>query len=354
MGNFATIGNLDMTGGKANIAFLGSRNDIWHKMGQEMQEGQSIETWAEKAGLGFEAVKVPAIAALDGTRFDHIDASKRFLRVPDRSFLVRSDNGYVLGYVSGEAEAQGYQTVQPRSVLDWFQRYISVDPRFALDVAGSLDGGRRIWATAIYRDAIEVAGEKHLARVFMSTTYDASGATINQATMTRGVCQNTVNIIHADTRAQIKTRHSTRFDAAKVGRELSQLAQGFANYKAIGDAMAQVEMSAEQVSRFFKECLEIPFDAKPDDISSRKMNQFKDLSRAYKTSVTEGAAAATPWAALQAVTRYVDHDRSVQTGDMTESVARFRSAQFGSGDALKGKAMGLLLPLVKDKVLIPA
>jgi hypothetical protein len=39
---------------------------------------------------------------------------------------------------------------------------------------------------------------------------------------------------------------------------------------------------------------------------------------------------------------------------MTESVARFRSAQFGSGDALKGEAMGLLLPMVKDKVAIPA
>jgi phage/plasmid-like protein (TIGR03299 family) len=297
---------------------------------------------------------VPAIAALEGPRFDHIEAGRRFLPVDGRAFIVRSDTGAALGYVSGEGETQGYQIVQPRDVLDWFQRYIAVDDRFQLDVAGSLDGGKRIWATAIYRDPLQIAGEKHLARVFMSTAFDASQATINQATMTRGVCQNTVRIVHADTRAQIKTRHSTRFDAAKVGKELSQLAQGFANYKAIGDAMAQVEMSAQQVSEFFKTCLEIPFDAKPDDISSRKFNQFKDLSKAYTTSVAEGAARNTPWAALQAVTRYVDHDRSVQTGDMTESVARFRSAQFGSGDALKGKAMGLLLPLVKDKVLIPA
>jgi phage/plasmid-like protein (TIGR03299 family) len=345
---------IDMTGGRANIAFLGSRNDIWHKMGNEMLPGQSKQEWRKNAGLGFEAVKVPAIAALEGPRFDHIEATRRFLPVADRSFIVRSDTGGVLGYVSGESESQGYQIVQPEALFNWFERYISVDDRFALDVAGSLDDGRRIWATAIYRDPLDVAGEKHSARVLMSTTYDGSGATINQCTMTRVVCSNTLRMAHSDGRAVIKTRHSTRFDAAKVGRELAQLAQGFANYKAIGDAMAQVEMSAEQVSKFFKECLEIPFDAKPDDISTRKMNQFKDLSRAYKTSVQEGAAPATPWAALQAITRYVDHDRSVQTGDMTESVARFRSAQFGSGDALKGKAMGLLLPLVKDKVLIPA
>lgn len=237
--------NLDMTNNRANIAFRGSRNDIWHRMGQEAEEGWTIDQWAQGAGLGFTAIKVPAIAALEGAQFDHIDASRRFLPVADRAFVVRSDTGSVLGYVSGEGEGQGYQIVQPRDVLDWFQRYIAVDDRFKLDVAGSLDGGKRIWATALYNGGIDVAGEKHSARVLMSTTFDGSGATINQATMTRVVCQNTLRMAHADTRAVIRTRHSTKFDAAKVGRELSQLAQGFANYKAIGDAMATVEMAAK-------------------------------------------------------------------------------------------------------------
>ena len=346
--------NIDQSNNRANIAFLGSRNDIWHRMGVAMAPGLSIDSWREQAGLAWEAIKVPAIAALEGPRFDHIDASRRFLPVTDRAFVVRSDNGSVLGYVSGEGEAQGYQIVQPADVLDWFKRYISVDERFQLDVAGSLDGGKRIWATALYNGGVDVAGEKHTARVLMSTTFDGSGATINQCTMTRVVCQNTLRMAHADTRAVIRTRHSTRFDAAKVGRELSQLAAGFEQYKRIGDAMAGVEMAAKQTSDFFKSCLDIPFDAKPEDISARKLNQFDDLRRAYRQSVTEGAAANTPWAALQAITRYCDHDRSVQKGDTTESVARFRSAQFGSGDALKGKALGLLLPMVKDKVLIPA
>lgn len=346
--------NLDMTNDRANIAFLGSRNDVWHRMGQEMLPGQSIEAWANAAGLGWSAVKVPAIVALNGAAWDHIDAARRFLPAPDRSFIVRSDNAGLLGYVSGETDKTGYQIVQPAEVLDWFQRYIAVDDRFALDVCGSLDGGRRIWATAKYNGDITVAGEHHGARVLMSTTYDASGSTINQATMTRTVCQNTLRVAHADTRAQIKTRHSTRFDAAKVGKELAQLAQGFAQFKAIGDAMATVEMSAQDVSNFFKTILEIPFDAKKDDVSSRKMNQFADLSRAYSTSVREGAEKNTVWSALQAITRYADHDRSVQKGDQTESVARFASAQFGTGDQIKSKAMELLMPLVKNRVPVLA
>jgi phage/plasmid-like protein (TIGR03299 family) len=346
--------NLDITNNRANIAFLGSRNDVWHRMGQEMLTGQSIADWAQAAGLGWSAIKVPALVALNGPAFDHIEPAKRMLPAPDRAFVVRSDNAGLLGYVSGENDSTGYQIVQPSDVLAWFDKYIAVDDRFALDVCGSLDGGKRIWATAKYNGDIAVAGENHTARVLMSTTFDGSGATINQCSMTRVVCQNTLRIAHADTRAAIKTRHSTRFDAAKVGKELAQLAQGFAQYKAIGDAMAQVEMSAQQISEFFKTMLEIPFDAKKEDVSARKMNQFSDLSRAYSTSVREGAEKNSVWSALQAITRYADHDRSVVKGDQSETTARFASAQFGAGDQLKGKAMGILMPLIKDRVPVAA
>ena len=44
----------------------------------------------------------------------------------------------------------------------------------------------------------------------------------------------------------------------------------------------------------------------------------------------------------------------MQKGNQPETVARFASAQFGTGDAIKGKAMNLLLPMVKDHVLIAA
>jgi phage/plasmid-like protein (TIGR03299 family) len=346
--------NLDMTNNRANMAFMGSRKDIWHRMGQQMDAGMSIDQWAAAAGLNWAAVKVPAIVALQGEAFDHIDASKRFLPAPDRAFVVRGDTGGLLGYVSGEGESEGYRIVQPREVLDWFQRYISVDDRFALDVAGSLDGGKRIWATAVYNGAVEISGEDHRFRVLMSTTYDASGATINQMTGTRVVCENTLRMAFCDRDAVIKTRHSTAFDAKRVGKELAKLASSVAKYKAVGDAMGTVEMASDQVSDFFKDMLEIDRTAKRDDISARKANQFKDLSLAYKKSVNEGAPKNSVWAALQAVTRYADHDRSVRTGDQSESVARFNAAQFGSGDQFKGKAMELLLPLVKDRVTIDA
>ena len=116
--------DIDQTNGRANIAFLGKRDDVWHRMGQEMRPGMSIDAWAMAAGLNWRAVKVPALAALTGDQWDHIDASKRFMPVDGQNFLVRSDNGHPLGYVSDR-----YQPVQPADVLAWFDRYIAVDDR---------------------------------------------------------------------------------------------------------------------------------------------------------------------------------------------------------------------------------
>jgi phage/plasmid-like protein (TIGR03299 family) len=303
-----------------------------------MAPGMSIEQWAQSAGLAWEAVKVPAYADLGGI------AGHSLVNVPERFFNVRNDTGHVLGFMSDR-----YQNVQPREVLQWFDRYIHVDDRFQLDVAGSLKSGEIIWATATFNGGITVAGDNHTARLLMSTTYDGTGSTINQATITRVVCNNTLNAAHFDKRAVIRTRHSTAFKADAVAKELAAVAKGFEVYKLMGDALAQAEMAQEAVADFFKDCLDIPRDAKTDDISTRKQNQYLELASAYRTTIAEGAEQGTGWACLQAVTRYVDHDRGTR-GGTSEDEARFTSATFGSGNALKGKAMELLMPRIKDRV----
>lgn len=327
--------DIDMSNDRANIAFTGSRNDIWHRLGQEMKPDMSINDWAKAAGLDWTAQKIEAFGVTpDNAKF----------AVPDRYFVQRNDTGAILG---GNTVSGIYQIVQPREVLEWFFRYITVNNLFKMDVAGALNGGATIWATATYNGDLTVAGERHIARLLMSTTFDGSGATINQGTVVRTVCANTLAAAHGDKRAVVRTRHNTTFNAAQVGRELATIAKGFETFKAMGDAMAQTEMAKEQVSLFFKEILDIPFEAKSFDVSTRKQNQFADLSRAYRQSIAEGAESGTVWAALQAVTRYVDHDRPASKATDEQILA---STQFGSGAALKNRAVALLMPRIADKV----
>lgn len=333
--------NIDMTNGRANIAFLGSRKDVWHKLGQEMQFGMSVDEWAKAAGLDWHAVKAVAYVSLPAGIGGTID---RMQIVDGVRHIVRSDNGHVLGTATDR-----YQPHQPAELLDWFRQYISVDDRFQIDVAGSLKQGEIIWCTATFNGGMEVAGDKHTARLLMTTTFDATGATINKGTMTRVVCNNTLDAaLGTDRKAVVKTRHNTKFDPVRVGKELAVIAQGFDQFKAMGDAMARQHMAKEQVSRFFKAVLDIPFDSKKEDISTRKLNQFQELNQAYGATVREGTEPETMWTALNAVTRYVDHDRSTRGGN---GEGRFLSAQFGSGAAMKEKAVATLYEMSDGDLL---
>jgi phage/plasmid-like protein (TIGR03299 family) len=346
--------NLEVRDGRYSFAFTGERGEVWHKLGQEVREGADRAEWIAAAGFDYHVEKVPAIASLASDSFGHIAPEKRFVET-DKRFLVRQDNGHVLG-IAGD----GYQPVQPADIWAWFENYITVDERFHIDAAGVLSSGERLWMTARFNGDTTVAGDRHVARLLMSTSFDASQATRNEATMTRVVCQNTLRAAHMSAKALVKTRHNTRFDGRAVHRELAQIAQSFVEFKAMGDAMAQSELTRVQVQSFFATLLDIPPDAKPAEISGRKRNIAQELVGAYNVTKRErNTGRDDVWSALQAVTRYVDHDRSVRNADHP-AIGRFDSGTFGSGDAMKGKALDLLLPLVdpdlfrRDKVLIPA
>lgn len=337
--------NITNKNGRYDFAFTGDRANIWHDHGQEMASTATRADWIKAAGLDWEAIKVPAYANLIAPHFNGALCGT-MQKAPARAFVVRSDNGDFLG---DNVVSDRYVPHQPSELDAWFDRYVSVDDRFHRDTMGSLSGGSTIFMTAKFNGDLSVAGDRHVARLLMTTTFDGTGATINQATMVRVVCNNTLTAAMYDKKAVVRTRHNTRFDPVRVGNELAQIAQGFAQYKEMGDAMAGVAMTAKQVSDFFKACLDIPFDAKEDDISTRKMNQFRALGRAHReTQAERNSSSIDAWTALNAITRWVDHDRTSENGDGGEK--KLISAQFGSGAAVKEKAVMLLMPMIKDKI----
>jgi phage/plasmid-like protein (TIGR03299 family) len=195
--------NIENRDGRYSFAFTGERSEIWHKLGQELDTGAGREEWLNAAGFNYHVEKVPAIASLNGAMFDHLAPEDRFVET-DKRFTVRQDNGHVLG-IAGE----GYQTVQPVDVWEWFENYITVDDRFHIDAAGVLGSGERLWMTARFNGSVDVAGDRHIPRLLMSTSFDASQATRNEATMTRVVCQNTLRAAHITRKHSLK-RATTR------------------------------------------------------------------------------------------------------------------------------------------------
>jgi len=329
---------------RAGLVFAGNRNAIWHRLGEQALPDDTAPVLAKKARMDFTVAKGRAFARVGGGE----------LRETDRYFVYREDTGDVLSpvVVSDQYNLHG---IQPVEVIDFSMRYVATDPRFTFSAAGMLDNGARLWATAQFKagETLKIAGETHLAYLLMSTTYDASAPTTASLSITRAICDNTLAAALGDKRAMIKIRHNSKFHAETVAKDLASVAQGVDMYKAVGDAMAAFEVSKEMASRFFRECLDIPFDAKMKDVSTRKLNQFYALNDAYKQSVQEGAPKLSAWALLQGLTRYVDHDRSTRNTGGDESAKRFQSAQFGSGAQLKSTGMDILQRVLRDAGKMP-
>jgi phage/plasmid-like protein (TIGR03299 family) len=214
---------------------------------------------------------------------------------------------------------------------------------------GSLDDGRRIWVQASFAGEQTIGGSAHRAKLLASTTFDGSSCTRLQGCMKTVVCENTIRMAMGESAPMIDVRHSTKFDGAKAVKQLATIAAGFAAFKQIGDALAGHIMPSDQLSAFLRDVLDIPADAKKEDVSTRKQNQRQAIIDALMVSCNERAVKVSTgidaFTALQAITRYVDHDRDA--GDTENRL-------FGSGAALKDKALGLLMPMIADRVLVAA
>lgn len=329
---------IDMTNGRANIAYLGSRADVWHRLGQEMPEGADLDTWIAQAGLNWNVEQLP-IYAKDG------DGSV-YWGCDEWLASVRSDTKLTLGIGSDRRKE-----VQPHELVAWFDQYIKHDDRFRFDVLGSLNGGRIIWGSAKFNGDMTVAGDNHVARLLMTTAYDGTMSTINRATMTRVICKNTMNAALADKqKSVVRTRHSTKFDAKRVGEELGAIIGGFAAYKTMGDAMALKHVDDQKIVNMFRAMLDIEPEMKSKDLSTRKIHQFEDLTKCYEQTCRE-TDKNTAWSALNAVTRYVDYNRSTRGTGGSADESRFISAQFGAGAAMKAKAVQYLDDLCDGDLL---
>jgi phage/plasmid-like protein (TIGR03299 family) len=328
--------NLDTTLGFVALAFTGPMSQIWHK------SGQSIDAEVARVGRPLTLVETFKLGGADyhvvkrDLEYSHDGVMHPY---PDRFAHVRVDTGAPVGMGSGK-----YKLVQPADIQATLAQYIEADPRFSLTTVGALDEGKRIWAQLQFDGTYEVAGDKHKRHLLLSTTFDASASTVGKMSTTRVVCENTFNGALDEAAPQINIRHNATFSADKARRDLSVIAQGFEAYKAMGDALALTTLTREQLSAFIRDVLDIPADAKKEDVSTRKLNQRQAIIDALLISANEraqGIDAVDAFTALQAITRYVDHDRN---DDDTES------RLFGSGAALKDKALGLLLPMIADKV----
>ena len=317
---------IDETTGKAAIAYAGKLP--WHGLGQELTPGQSIDTWTIEAGLNYTVLESPVM-------YD-TPAVSGMQSWPSRKVLHRSDNGAPLAVVS-----DGYNVVQPGEVMAFFGKLADIGG-FELETAGALSHGRRVWALAKVGDSAPVVeGDVVKPYVLLGTSYDGTMATVAKFTSIRVVCNNTITAAigaHEGTAAgSVRVLHNSRFDADAVRLQLGIVANQFERFMVDTRKLAGQSLTLEEADSFVAKLLQPYHNGRLEVSETRAYKRIIELFKGAAIGSDIPGVAGTRWAALNAVTELVDHERGRSNN------TRIESAWFGTGAVLKTRALELLV-----------
>lgn len=287
--------------GSYEMAFTGSRDAIWHGLGQQLDENASLDTWKKQAGMEWEVHSSPL--TFHSTELNNGAPAVRTHNFPNRQVLFRSDNKEPLGIVS-----EDFKIVQPDQVIEFFRDLVE-NHGFKLSTAGTLFGGTRFWALADVGKADNVTDSDRIeGHLLLTTAVDGTMSTQARFTSTRVVCNNTLSIAlqGASTRPVIRVTHKRDFDADAIKIDLKLIDQGWADFMKNMKALSSKKMSARQTREFFEEQLFNPDRSVHDQTwgVTREVGRLVDLALGGSGS---DAYRGTAYGALCAITEHYTH-----------------------------------------------
>jgi len=217
------------------------------------------------------------------------------------------------------------------------------------ETAGSLAGGARIWLLAKVKGLITLRGDDTVEKyLLLSNSHDGSTAIKLATTTIRPVCGNTLNLAikEAESMGEVFSVRHTKNAQKKINKAMDFLGiaqKQFADFGELAERLTQVKVNTKKFDDFLDN---MGFDVEAE--GGKAMGIVDGLKNAFTSSPGSNLASAkgTAWGVLNAVTFYADHERATamrkDSGFTSEAEARLNSSWFGSGDALKRKALKIV------------
>lgn len=301
-------------------AFVGSTP--WG-IGTKVPDDLTPDQMLKAAGLDWEVEKSPLY-----TRFDDNE-----IRV-DKSALIRTSDGSVLDVVGDD-----WNPVQNYEAFEFFNDFIAAG-EMKMDTAGSLKGGRNVWALAKINESFDILGGDVVESYLLFSNPHQYGKSIDiRTTNVRVTCANTLtSALNGKAERMFKMNHRRVFDGDAVKEILGISKNRLLQYKEAATFLSTKRFTDETIVEYFNRVFPVTTGAKKDagELASRAARQ------AFENLETQPGAEFAPgswWQALNSATYYVDHvkGRSDET--------RMQSAWFGSGANTKINALNIALEM---------
>jgi phage/plasmid-like protein (TIGR03299 family) len=303
----------------------------WHGLGNQLSKKQSIEVWAQQAGMAFDIKESPV-------RFMTESAGSlgAIMTFPEQKVLYRSDTKTALSVVSNK-----YQVVQPREILEFYRDLTEISG-FELETAGVLKEGRKVWALAKTNQSTTLKGNDVInAYLLLATACDGSLATTAQFTSVRVVCNNTLAVALNNSSNAVKVPHNTNFDAQAVKRQLGISVASWDAFMYRMKTLSERKVKSHEAMNYFLKVFTDPSTTATGLSNERAIKKVQELYDGRGKGAELSSSKDTAFGLLNSITEYVDHEKRSKTVDH-----RLESAWFGQGATLKQKALDQALLMI--------
>jgi phage/plasmid-like protein (TIGR03299 family) len=312
---------LEFVNGEASMAYAGDLP--WHGLGVSVPTDLTPQQMLEAAQLDWTVEKIPAYAEVGGERV-----------AVGKSALVRSRDNAILDVVSDD-----WNPMQNEAAFEFFNDFISAGD-MEMHTAGSLKGGKLVWALAKVNDSFELFnGRDKVDSYLLFTNPHMYGQSIDvRMTPIRVVCNNTLSLsLNTMAKQMVKVSHRREFNADEVKETMGVSKEKMQTYKEMAQYLSTKRYNDENILEYFQRVFPVT-SAKPE---STKVTS-KNAALAMETLYTQPGAElgeGSWWQAFNATTYLLDH----VIGKNADN--RLQSAWYGVGKGQKIKALDLALEM---------
>ena len=308
---------VEMVDGVAQMAYAGAKP--WHGLGVEVSNDLTPAQMMRKAGLDWSVEKTPVYADVDG---EQINVGKQA--------LYRSSDNKILDVIGDD-----WNPVQNIDAFEFFNEYVMAGD-MEMNTAGSLKGGKNVFALAKVKESFSILGEDQVDSYLLFSNPHEYGKAIDiRFTPVRVVCHNTLTFsLNSASKNFVKLNHRSKFDADMVKRQMGLASEKFAMYKDMAEFLSTKKFTVESLLNYYNEVFPHTYS------KGKEVKVVEDLTKNAKAAMdvlyTQPGAnfgEGTWWQALNSVTYMTDHTmgRNAET--------RLQSAWFGQNQARKVKAV---------------
>ena len=310
---------IEMVNGVAQMAYAGELP--WHGLGSQVSDDISTDGMMEAAGLDWSVTKQPMY---------YMDDLGEMGEVPGKSALVRSSDNKVMDIVGSD-----WNPVQNAEAFEFFREFVDSGD-MKMHTAGSLKGGKMVWALAKVNDGFTIKtaqGEDSVESYLLFSNPHQYGKSIDvRFTPIRVVCNNTLTLsLNQNVDQYVRMGHQRPFNAEDAMATLGMAHQKLETYKEAAEYLCQKSYTSEQMVDYFNQVF--------PSASSRDSNKSREAQEVMHTQAGANLGEGTFWQLFNTVTYMTDHTlgRSNDT--------RLQSSWYGQNQNVKKKALELAVSM---------